>query len=101
MRGGGLEMAVLHVVRARPEDLHRCFRRARNFRRFQRVIDCEPPAESAADQRHLDLTLSGVVPRNCATCFCTRFGAWVGTMILQRSPSTCAMQFIVSSGACA
>ena len=39
MRRSGLEMAVLHIVGARPEKLHGCFRGPRNLGCFERVID--------------------------------------------------------------
>ena len=98
MRGGRLEMAVLHVVRPRPEDLHRRFGRARNFRRFDRVIDCEPPAESAANQGDVDLDLAPAsVPSKSRPVSANEFGAWVGAQIVQRSARTSATQFIVST----
>src|SRR4051812_29294111 len=57
MRGSRLKMAVLHVVRSRPENLDGCFGRTRNLRRFERIIDREAPAKTAADQRDVHLNL--------------------------------------------
>ena len=101
MRGRGLEIIMAHIVRPSPEHLDRGFDGARNFRRFQRVIDREPPPESSALKVTFTSTFSGAIPRNFATSFCNKFGACVGARMMQRSSVTSAMQFIVSAGACA
>jgi hypothetical protein len=49
MNRGRLEVAMLHIVLARPKKLDWRLGRTRNLGCFQRVIDAEPSSESSAD----------------------------------------------------
>src|ERR1700686_4593555 len=55
MSRGGLEMAMPHVIAARPEDLHGSFDGAREFGCFHRVVDPKPAPESASDESYIYL----------------------------------------------
>ena len=69
MNGGSLEMTVLHVVGTRPEELNWRLGRARNFRRFQCVVDREPSSESSADQGDIYLDVGGRGPEQLRDLF--------------------------------
>ena len=74
MRGRCLEVALTHIVRPSPEHLHRCFDGARNFRRFQSVIDREPAPKSSADQGHIHFYFFGRRPEKLCHFFLQGIG---------------------------
>ena len=69
MDGSPLEMTVLHIVGTRPEELNWRLGRARNFRRFQCVVDREPSSESSADQGDIYLDVGGRGPEQLRDLF--------------------------------
>ena len=97
MKAAGPVEIVLDVVGAVPKKLDGHAGDFRNPRRLDHVIVHQPPAETAADPRHVNDDIFFLEPSVFATSARPGSGFWVGAQISALPSCTWAVQFIGSS----